>query len=62
MTHEQKFVVVGASQAGGWVAKTLRSEGFEGKIILIGEERYLPYERPPLSKPVLSGEVGIDST
>jgi 3-phenylpropionate/trans-cinnamate dioxygenase ferredoxin reductase subunit len=62
MTHEQNFVVVGASQAGGWVAKTLRSEGFEGKIILIGEEPYLPYERPPLSKTVLSGEVGIDST
>tara|TARA_B100000676_G_scaffold153814_1_gene151808 strand:- start:583 stop:1809 length:1227 start_codon:yes stop_codon:yes gene_type:complete len=62
MTHEQNFLIVGASQAGGWVAKTLRSEGFEGKIILIGEEPYLPYERPPLSKTVLSGEVTIDST
>ena len=43
MSDNQQFVVIGASQAGGWVAKTLRNEGFEGSVILIGEEPYLPY-------------------
>ena len=56
------FVVVGASQAGCWIAKTLRQEGFEGQITLIGEEGYYPYERPPLSKDVLLGETDIQST
>ena len=62
MTDSRTFVIVGASQAGGWIAKTLRAEGFEGRVVLIGEEPYLPYERPPLSKAALLGEVGVDST
>ena len=62
MTDDRTFVIVGASQAGGWVANTLRSEGFEGKIILIGEEAHIPYERPPLSKEALLGDVTVDST
>ncbi len=62
MAESRTFVIVGASQAGGWIAKTLRAEGFEGRIVLIGEEHYLPYERPPLSKAALLGEVGVDST
>lgn len=62
MTDDRTFLIVGASQAGGWVAQTLRKEGFEGRVILIGEEPYLPYERPPLSKAALLGEVTVDST
>jgi len=58
----RNFVVVGASQAGCWISKTLRQEGFQGKITLIGEERYYPYERPPLSKNVLLGDADIEST
>ena len=56
------FVVVGASQAGCWISKTLRQEGFKGKITMIGEESYYPYERPPLSKDVLLGKTDIEST
>jgi len=62
MSDNQQFVVIGASQAGGWVAKTLRNEGFKGSVILIGEEPYLPYERPPLSKGALAGEATLEST
>jgi len=50
------FVIVGASLAGGTAAATLREEGFDGRIVLIGEERHPPYERPPLSKQYLRGE------
>ena len=62
MSDSRTFVIIGASQAGGWVAKTLRAEGFGGRIVLIGEEAHLPYERPPLSKAALLGEVELDST
>jgi 3-phenylpropionate/trans-cinnamate dioxygenase ferredoxin reductase subunit len=55
MTDSRTFVVVGAGQAGGWAAKTLRDGGFAGRIVLVGEEEYPPYERPPLSKEVLLG-------
>ena len=48
-------VVVGASLAGWRCVETLRSEGFEGTISLVGEEQHLPYDRPPLSKQVLAG-------
>jgi 3-phenylpropionate/trans-cinnamate dioxygenase ferredoxin reductase subunit len=48
-------VVVGASLAGWRAVETLRKEGFEGTISLVGEERHLPYDRPPLSKQVLAG-------
>jgi 3-phenylpropionate/trans-cinnamate dioxygenase ferredoxin reductase component len=50
------FVIVGASLAGGSAAATLREEGFDGRIVLIGEERHPPYERPPLSKEYFRGE------
>ena len=62
MSDSRTFAIVGASQAGGWIAKTLRAEGFEGRVVLIGEEKYLPYERPPLSKGALLGEAELDST
>jgi 3-phenylpropionate/trans-cinnamate dioxygenase ferredoxin reductase subunit len=56
------FVIVGASLAGGTAAATLRQEGFDGEIILIGEEAHLPYERPPLSKQYLRGEMPFART
>jgi 3-phenylpropionate/trans-cinnamate dioxygenase ferredoxin reductase subunit len=62
MRDSRIFVIIGASQAGGWIAKTLRAEGFKGRVVLIGEEKYLPYERPPLSKDALLGEAELDST
>lgn len=53
---ETTFVIVGASLAGAKAAATLRDEGFEGPVVLIGEEPVAPYERPPLSKGYLRGE------
>ena len=50
-----RSIVVGASLAGWRAVETLRAEGFEGKITLVGEELHLPYDRPPLSKQVLAG-------
>ena len=46
----QRIVIVGASLAGATAAATLRDEGFDGEIRLIGAEAQLPYNRPPLSK------------
>ena len=60
--NADSVVIVGAGQAGGWAAQTLRKEGFAGKVCLIGEESHRPYERPPLSKAVLSGEASAEST
>ena len=56
------IVIVGTGQAGGWAAQTLRKEGYTGKIVLVGDEAHIPYERPPLSKAVLSGEAPAEST
>jgi 3-phenylpropionate/trans-cinnamate dioxygenase ferredoxin reductase subunit len=58
MTSDQTFVIVGASLAGAKAAETLRAEGFGGRLLLIGAEDERPYERPPLSKDYLRGEVG----
>ncbi|HEY5031404.1 MAG TPA: FAD-dependent oxidoreductase [Actinomycetes bacterium] len=55
MTAEDSFVIVGASLAGAKAAETLRGEGFDGRIVLVGAEHHLPYERPPLSKGYLAG-------
>ncbi len=52
----ETHLIVGAGQAGGWAAVTLRQAGFAGRIVLIGAEPWLPYERPPLSKAVLTAE------
>jgi 3-phenylpropionate/trans-cinnamate dioxygenase ferredoxin reductase subunit len=49
-------VIVGAGQAGGWAAIAMRQAGFDGRILLIGDENWRPYERPPLSKAVLTDE------
>jgi 3-phenylpropionate/trans-cinnamate dioxygenase ferredoxin reductase component len=58
MTSDQTFVLVGASLAGAKAAETLRSEGFDGRLVMVGAEQQRPYERPPLSKDYLRGEVG----
>jgi NADPH-dependent 2,4-dienoyl-CoA reductase/sulfur reductase-like enzyme len=50
------FVIAGASLAGAKAAETLRDEGFDGEIVLLGTEPELPYERPPLSKGYLLGK------
>jgi 3-phenylpropionate/trans-cinnamate dioxygenase ferredoxin reductase subunit len=54
------YVIVGASLAGATAAITLRDEGADGTITLIGAEREPPYERPPLSKAYLRGETPFD--
>jgi NADPH-dependent 2,4-dienoyl-CoA reductase/sulfur reductase-like enzyme len=55
-------VIVGASLAGLRAAEALRAEGFTGKLIIIGDEREPPYDRPPLSKSVLPGWLPIEHT
>jgi 3-phenylpropionate/trans-cinnamate dioxygenase ferredoxin reductase subunit len=54
------IAVVGASLAGLRAAETLRAEGYRGRVVLIGAERHLPYDRPPLSKQFLAGTWGLD--
>ena len=56
----QTVAVVGASLAGLRAVETLRRDGYDGRIVLIGAEPTLPYDRPPLSKQLLAGEVGPD--
>jgi 3-phenylpropionate/trans-cinnamate dioxygenase ferredoxin reductase subunit len=60
MNDSRTFVIVGAGQAGRWLALTLRAEGFGGRIVWFGDEDQRPYERPPLSKAVLKGEAGLE--
>jgi 3-phenylpropionate/trans-cinnamate dioxygenase ferredoxin reductase subunit len=54
-------VILGAGQAGGRAAETLRAEGFDGRVVLVGAEPRRPYERPPLSKGLLVGETDEES-
>src|SRR4051794_22625416 len=60
MVAEETIVIVGAALAGAKAAETLRTDGFEGRVVLIGTEEDRPYERPPLSKDYLRGEAGRD--
>jgi 3-phenylpropionate/trans-cinnamate dioxygenase ferredoxin reductase subunit len=60
MTDARTFIIVGASLAGAKAAQTLREEGFEGRVVLLGDEPVRPYERPPLSKEYLQGKAGLD--
>ena len=55
------FVIVGAGLAGAKAAETLREEGFDGRVVLLGAEPHRPYERPPLSKDYLRGEAERDA-
>lgn len=57
MSH---FIVIGAGQAGQSIVTTLRAQGFDGQITLIGDEPVPPYQRPPLSKAYLLGEMTLD--
>jgi 3-phenylpropionate/trans-cinnamate dioxygenase ferredoxin reductase component len=56
MPNQRTFVIVGAALCGAKAAETLRDEGFDGRVVLIGTEADRPYERPPLSKEYLRGE------
>jgi 3-phenylpropionate/trans-cinnamate dioxygenase ferredoxin reductase subunit len=56
VNHQTTFAIVGAGLAGAKAAETLREEGFDGRIVLIGDEPERPYERPPLSKGYLAGK------
>jgi 3-phenylpropionate/trans-cinnamate dioxygenase ferredoxin reductase component len=55
---DRTYVIVGASLAGAKAAEAMREAGFDGQVVLIGDERERPYERPPLSKEILKGEKG----
>ena len=59
-TQDKTFAIVGAGLAGAKAAEGLRSEGFDGRVVLIGAEPERPYERPPLSKDYLRGESDRD--
>jgi 3-phenylpropionate/trans-cinnamate dioxygenase ferredoxin reductase component len=56
MSIEQTIIIVGAALTGAKAAETLRAEGFDGRVVLVGAEDERPYERPPLSKDYLRGE------
>ena len=59
-TQKKTCIIIGASHAGGQAAISLRQSGWKGDIVLVGEESYAPYHRPPLSKDFLSGGKDID--
>jgi 3-phenylpropionate/trans-cinnamate dioxygenase ferredoxin reductase component len=61
MASDASYVIVGASLGGAKAAETLRAEGFDGPLIMIGSENELPYERPPLSKEYLRGKAERES-
>jgi 3-phenylpropionate/trans-cinnamate dioxygenase ferredoxin reductase subunit len=54
------ILIIGAGQAAAQAVDTLRREGFDGRLVLIGDEPHLPYQRPPLSKQFLAGEMAAD--
>ncbi|MBY0421411.1 MAG: FAD-dependent oxidoreductase, partial [Parvularculaceae bacterium] len=56
----EQAVIIGAGQAGAQAAQSLRQAGFAGRIVMIGAEAHLPYQRPPLSKAYLKGELDAD--
>jgi NADPH-dependent 2,4-dienoyl-CoA reductase/sulfur reductase-like enzyme len=58
----EHIVIVGAGHAGGCAAGALRAAGFPGRITLVGNESHPPYERPPLSKELLSGSIPVEKT
>jgi 3-phenylpropionate/trans-cinnamate dioxygenase ferredoxin reductase component len=61
MAADTTYVIVGASLAGAKAAETLRAEGFDGRLVMIGAESERPYERPPLSKDYLLGKAERDT-
>jgi 3-phenylpropionate/trans-cinnamate dioxygenase ferredoxin reductase subunit len=61
MSDPRTFAIVGAGLAGAKAAEALCTEGFDGRIVLLGAEPHRPYERPPLSKGYLQGSSGRDT-
>lgn len=61
MSTASPLVIVGASYAGTQLAASLRESGFDTPIVLLGEERHAPYQRPPLSKGLLTGKTSVDA-
>ena len=61
MATTHGIVLVGAGLAGAKAAERLRSDGFDGRIVLLGDEPYRPYERPPLSKGYLLGNDELET-
>lgn len=57
---QNPIVIIGAGQCGLKAAETLRQQGYNGDLVLIGDEPHAPYQRPPLSKAFLKGEIGIE--
>ncbi len=57
MVTSDTFVIVGAGLAGAKAAETLRKQGFDGRLVMLGAEHHAPYERPPLSKDYLMGKM-----
>ncbi|MXY38290.1 MAG: pyridine nucleotide-disulfide oxidoreductase [Rhodospirillaceae bacterium] len=60
MRADRTHVIVGAGHAGGRAAQAMRQHGFEGEILLVGEEPHVPYERPPLSKELIVTDAGLE--
>ncbi|MEU9174842.1 FAD-dependent oxidoreductase [Streptomyces sp. NPDC048420] len=56
----RSITVVGASLAGLSTVRALRAEGYDGEIVVVGEERHTPYDRPPLSKDFLKGDIDVE--
>lgn len=56
----ERVVVAGAGHAAGQLVARLRAEEFAGEIVLVGDETTLPYQRPPLSKAYMAGEIGLE--
>ena len=54
------ILILGGGQAGAQAVDSLRREGFAGRLVLVGDEPHLPYQRPPLSKQYLAGEMAED--
>ena len=60
--NRETIVIIGAGHAGGRMAISLRELGYDGRIVLLGEEDALPYERPPLSKEMITGKTEFGSS
>lgn len=60
LSAAQKIVIIGGGQAGAQVVQSLRQFGYQGDLVLVGDEAALPYQRPPLSKAYMKGELGED--
>ena len=56
----KRCIIIGASHAAAQLATSLRNEGWDGEILMIGDEPHLPYHRPPLSKTFLAGDKTVE--